>query len=57
MSNNVEKGTDVNKKSTKQQQDSIALENPPSIHHLGLITKLTGKGRQYEDGRKYSERQ
>lgn len=29
----------------------------PTIVELGPVTMLTGKGRQYEDGRKYDERQ
>lgn len=29
----------------------------PQLVELGSVVKLTGKGRQYEDGRKYDERQ
>ena len=34
-----------------------AVHDGPVIVELGTVKKLTGKGRLYQDGRKYDERQ
>lgn len=41
----------------EEQQSTSHDPLRPQIVELGPIAKLTGKGRQYEDGRKYDERQ
>ncbi|HVQ14287.1 MAG TPA: hypothetical protein VMS40_11880 [Vicinamibacterales bacterium] len=33
------------------------VQERPQIVALGSVARMTGKGRQYEDGRKYDERQ
>lgn len=57
MIDSTKQKTSDNADRREEQQSARHDSSPPQIVELGPIAKLTGKGRQYEDGRKYDERQ
>ena len=57
MIDSTKQKTSDNADRREGQQSARHDSSRPQIVELGPIAKLTGKGRQYEDGRKYDERQ